>query len=206
MRIHPTKKSEPRTGESKGRSEVKPFSELAGNLVWEEFQRQLDVDPSRINLTDLWRAAGRPQTRSPRQWAPASHYAKAVVFEGKSADGPAWADREVGYDYVQALDPEIMLAAGRAFMMAMKAKPGRMLISCPDEAKPLVAMFASAGLAEDGDRTAAEKAIMSDVVDRTASLGTYAQETEVAKVQRAMTKARGIRSGRIVDGKLVEDR
>jgi hypothetical protein len=185
---------------------VEPFSELAGNRLWEEFQRQLELDPSRINLTDLWRTAGRCRTQSPRRWAPKSHYANDVVFEGRSADGPAWADRKVGYAYVQSLDPEIMIAANSAFLLALRANPGRMMLSCPDEAKPLVALFACTGLAEDGDRTAAERAIMNDVVDRTASLGTYAQETEVAKVQRAMSKARGVRTGRIVDGKLVEDR
>jgi hypothetical protein len=207
MRIHRIQlDAHPVPEEAKGRREVEPFSELAGNLLWEEFQRQLEVDPARINLTDLWRAAGRRPSRSPRRWAPTSHFAEDVAFEGRSADGPAWAGRDVAYAYIQSLDPQIRLADGRAFMMALKAKAGRMIVSCPDEAKPPVAFFASVALAEDGDRTAAEKTMMSDVVDGTASLGIYAQETEVARVQRAMTKARAIRTARVVDGKLVEGR
>ena len=185
---------------------MEPFSELEGNPLWEEFLRQSELDPSRINLTDLWRSDGRRRTRSPRRWVRTRHYKEKVVFEGRSSDGPAWADHDVGFAYVQSLDPKIMIAATNAFMMGLRANPGGKILSSSDEAKPFVAMFAAAALAEDGDRTAAEKAIMSDVVDRTESLGIYAQETEVAKVQRAMEKARDIRTACIVNGGLVEDR
>jgi hypothetical protein len=163
-----------------------PFDKIENSPVWDEFLRQEAIDPKRINLTDMWRTAGRPRAVSPKGWSRKyPWYAKSVILEGKTADGPAWADNKDALTYAKFLDDRIMEAAAEAFCGAMRADPAGMMMNAPDGAKPGAAFFALAANAKGGNTESVVRKIMSAVVERTADLDPYAQETEVARVQRA---------------------
>jgi hypothetical protein len=185
-----------------------PFDELTGNPIWEEFCRQDDRDPDRINLTDLWRASGRDWL-SPRRFWRQYHERHEIEFAGPRPDDSAFADQGTAFHYIQLLDPEIMRVSGEAFFAACRANPSGMLLSACDHsdgAASIAASFISTFNAVDGSRTEGDARILDAVVEKTSGLDTYAQETAVAKVQRALGKAKEIRSGRVIDGEFVEDK
>jgi hypothetical protein len=182
-----------------------PSNLLEDCPVWDEHCRQKRLDPDRFNLTDLWRAAGRPRALSPRGWARRNPH-HDIEFEARSPDAPAWADGDSALSYVERLCPKVMMAVNEAFYQAICADPARVMMNAPDGCGSLVALFVGGAMAADGNWTAAENAIVAEVADRTESLGVYAQETEVAKVQRAFIGAREVKSCRQIDGELVEDR
>jgi hypothetical protein len=184
---------------------MNPFDLVADNPVYRSYREQRDLDDGRINLTDMWRTAGRPRNGSPRRWAQDYHYREEVTFEGQSADGPAWTDGETALIYAMHLDKQIIRAVCLAFSEALRADPVGMVMDCPDECRPLVAA-AGAVMARDGDRTAAVGSMIAEAARRTEGLGVYAQETAVAKVRRAFLKAGAVRSGRVVDGEFIPDR
>jgi hypothetical protein len=182
------------------------FAKVRDNPVWQEYGRQQDRDPQRINLTDLWRAGGRKRPWSPRWWRKSYHYEEEVTLEGTAADDPAWTDAGTAMMYVQHIDDEIMRAVGEAVFHAFRQDPAGLMLRAPDSCKPLAAIFAGAVTATDGDKTAATSAITAEVARRTEPLGVYAQEVEVAKVQRAFLEAKKVRTGRVIDGEWVQDR
>jgi hypothetical protein len=182
------------------------FAELRDNPVWQEYERQQDRDPQGINLTDLWRAAGRPRPWSPRWWRKHYDYTEEVTLEGTRADDPAWTDARTAWVYIQHIDLTIMDAVSELFFYRLRMDPAGCMLSAPDPCKPLVAIFAGAVTATDGDKTSATRDITAEVARRTEGLGVYAQEVEVAKVQRAFLEANRVRSGRVIDGEWVQDR
>ena len=189
--------------------EMRPFEELNGNPIWEEFERQAASYPDRINLTDLWRLAGRKRGRSPRSWLRSfPGYSGNIQFKGKGADGPALTDENTAFIYIQHLDPEIMLAAANVFGRAIRIDPAGCLMSAANHSEgtaSIAGMFISAANAVDGSRTEGNARIMEQVIERTQHLDTYSQETQVAKAQRALLGASQIKSGRLIDGELIED-
>jgi hypothetical protein len=184
---------------------VSPFDQIKDSPVWDAFRRQEGLDPDRFNLTDLWRAAGRPRGLSPRGWAGWNPW-HDIDFEAGSPDAPAWADRVTALTYAEHLCPKVMMAVNEAFYQAICADPARVMMNAPEGCGSLVALFVGVAMAADGNRTAAENAIVAEVADRTESLGVYAQETEVARVQRAFIEASKVKSSRQIGGEMVEDR
>jgi hypothetical protein len=167
---------------------MNPFDAVADNPVWLAYKRQRDRDDTRIDLAELWRAAGRPRKfpSSPRRWA--RRRPERIAFEGKSADDPAWAGWQTALIYAEFLDPEIMRVGGECFIRAAAADPVGIILDAPDACRPLVAMF-----------VASPEAVIAATVERTSELDIYAQETAVAKVQRAFLDA-GSATVRLDDG------
>jgi hypothetical protein len=182
------------------------FAPLHDHPVWRELRRQEDRDPDRVNLTDLWRVAGRPRSRSPRCWRTFYDYTADVALEGTKADGPAWANVDAAVIYAMHADNEIMTVVIEAFCAARQQDPIGFLLRAPESLKWLMALTASTQLAEDGDRTAGDQALLEQIVECTERLDPYRQETVVAQAQRALAKAKQVRSGRTIDGEFVQDR
>jgi hypothetical protein len=185
---------------------MSPFDQIEDSPVWDHFCKVMHDD--RINLTDLWRTAGRPRHKSPRRWARMYHYLEDIEFTGKSADAPAMSDLYTAMNYIQRLDFKILDAVYTAFRERVVANPAKVLLECPDDGfgTTITASFASMFIAECGDRTSADKRITAQAVELTNDLGVYAQETAVAKVQRALIEAKKITTGRMIDGEFVVDR
>lgn len=190
---------------------MRPFEELDGNPIWEVYCRQADRDPNRINLTDLWRASGRKRGWSPRQYA--RMWDREITFVGSKADDPAYADKGTANHYIQMLDWRILDAHGKAVMGAIRQDPvGMLLSSCKrddvsDGTGPnwITAMLVSSTCAVDGSRTEGDARLIEAAIEKTRDLSPFEQETVIAKVQRALGKAREITTGRVIDGKFVED-
>jgi hypothetical protein len=181
---------------------MNPFDALASNKVWQALKRQEARDPLRINLTDLWRAADRPRL-SPRRWR---HGVHEVRYEGDRADDPAWADAIVARIYAQLIDLKIMMACCDAVFARIERDPAGFVLDAPEGCKTLMAAFASPVHAKDGDRTAGDRTLLAEIVQRTEGRGVYAQETAVAQAQRAFASAKRVRTGRLIDGEFVPDR
>ena len=66
-------------------------------------------------------------------------------------------------------------------------------------------MLVSSTCAVDGSRTEGDARLIEAAIEKTRDLSPFEQETVIAKVQRALGKAREITTGRVIDGKFVED-
>jgi hypothetical protein len=183
-----------------------PFDAIRDNPTWEEYWKLKDRDPQRINLTDLWRVAGRPRPWSPRWWRKHYHRTEEVTLEGTAADDPAWADAGTAFIYAQHIDGEIMRAVAEAVFHVFRQDPAGLMLRAPDSVKSYAAFFACASNA-GGGKTAAAAAqdITAEVARRTEPLGVYAQEVKVAEVQRAFIATLGVQANPVSDGEFVQD-
>jgi hypothetical protein len=183
-----------------------PLDALHGDPTWKEYWKLKDRDPLRINLTDLWRAAGRPRPWSPRWWRKHYHRTEEVTLEGTSADDPAWADTGTAFIYAQHIDDEIAEACAEAVCHAFRQDPAGLMLRAPDSVKPYAAFFAC-GSNAGGGKTGADVAreITAEVARRTEPLGVYAQEVKVAEVQRAFIATIGVQADPASDGEFVQD-
>jgi hypothetical protein len=177
------------------------LDEIAKNKVWDEFLRQQDRDPQRVNLTDLWRAAGRPWL-SPRRLRKRK-FVQEMLVEGESADDPAWTNAADAFVYVVLLDDAIHEAVAEEFFRELEQDPAGWLLDAGDDIRTLMAMFASDFCTTDGEWMAGAQAILGEIRRRTARLGVHAQEAEVAKARRALAEAKSILSDLRIDGEEV---
>ena len=187
-----------------------PFSdELRGNPVWETFLRQVEYS-GRVNLTDLWRASGRRRGYSPRQYARRdSDMLEGAEFLGNRADDPVWVEEKYAYHYMQLLDDKIMRVMGKVFMRQIRKDPVGLLLSASEHsegASTLLGMLVSPANAVGGNRSEGDARLIEEAVKRTEGLDVYAQESLIMKIQRALSDAAKIRSGRLdEDGEFVLD-
>jgi hypothetical protein len=169
--------------------------ELDDSPVWDEYRRQTEADlAAPVDLTPLWHGAGRPRGRSPRQWDARRRRCgceSAIVADDgdRGGKGVVLADANDALTYAQVLDVRLMRAVGEVFWRSLHADPARHLMGCPG---PVMAFFAvpAAMKAEGVDAEEAGRRLVAEVVERTADQGVYAQETTVAKVQRAVRSVR----------------
>jgi hypothetical protein len=161
-----------------------PFDRLEDNPVWRELQRQ-ETSSDFVNLTDLWRAAGRPYL-SPRRWwkrLPKTWNGQPETWNVRPiagrADAPVWAFWIEARLYAQAIDPQIKEACFEEMCQIAEKAPARFMLAVPDELKGFAACFVNLDDAA---------AITAEVARRTEPLGVDAQTIEVAKVQRALTE------------------
>jgi hypothetical protein len=166
---------------------MNPLDVIANNKVWTEFLWQEARDPLCIDLTDLWRAAGRKRPWSPRWWRKHYGYTEKVTLEGTAPDDPAWTDSGTALLYAMHLDHEIMNAHSEAFFHALRQDSAGMMMKAPTEAARKYLAFFACGSTASGGKTREDAArdIIDEVARRTEPLGVYAQETKVAEVQRA---------------------
>lgn len=188
----------------------KLFEELSGNPIWEAFQEQAQhAEDTPINLTALWRAGGRKRGWSPRQYPRMySSWCERLDFWGTKPDDPAYADERTAFHYMKIIYYALKITYNNMFIAAVKANPAGMLLNATEHsegAASIAAMFISAANAVDGSRTEGDARIIDAAVKMTEGLDVYAQETKIAKAQRALVDARKITSGRMIDGEFVED-
>lgn len=158
--------------------------------VFAEYRRQLtEGDGYVFDLTALWRAAGRPRGKSPRQWDARNvrrgSESAIVAEEGSGPNGPVLASDEVALDYAQALDFRIEQAIYQEFCQSLEVDPVGHLLESPEPLMALAAVQATINI-RGGTPEEAARYLTLEAVDRTADLGTYAQETKIAAVQRAL--------------------
>jgi hypothetical protein len=155
---------------------------LTDSPVWDDYRRQTARDPDAlVNLTSLWRAAGSPRGRSPRQ-----HYrGTRLIMRDEGRRGSCWADPNTALCYAQILDANLMWACGEAFFRQLDADPAGNMAGLPS---PLMAMFAiPAMMAKEGiDADAARDRLVAEVARRVGGGDAYAGETLVARVRRAV--------------------
>jgi len=161
--------------------------------VFDELTRQMAAKPELVDASALWRASGRKRNKSPRAWLCKDDI---VHDPGGSPDVPIMITVETAFRYVQILCDKILLAANAVFWNKLKADPARHVMGCPNEIMGIVAVGA---VMEDRGMNQDEAAahITKHVAERTAGLGEYAQETAVAKAQRAVK----LRPNTIIKGK-----
>jgi hypothetical protein len=158
--------------------------EIQNSPVWDDYRRQTARDPDDlVNLTSLWRVAGSPRGRSPRQ-----HYrGTRLIMCDEGRRGSCWADPNTALCYAQVLDANLMWACGEAFFRQLDADPARHMAGCPNG---IMAMFAVPAMMkkETLDAVAARERLVAEVAGRASGGDEYARETLVAKVRRAAEK------------------
>jgi hypothetical protein len=155
--------------------------------VWEEYQRQTQQDPDAlVNLTLLWRAAGSPRGRSPRQ---RYHGTDEIVLDEGGRNGSCFGDANTALCYAQILDHKLMRACGEVFFRQLDADPAGNIAGCPNGIMAIFAIPAMMKKEGVGPHEAREH-LIREVVERSNGLDAYAQETTVAKVQRAVAAVR----------------
>ena len=154
---------------------------VADRPVMVALTKQMGNIHGKVDLVELWHASGRKRNKSPRQWlANGNLHAKDVTFEGNKPNDPVWAPENTAMIYASILDHAIMMAAYEAFSARLEDDPVRVMLECPDSVKPLMGLFASS--------VDTPEAIIREAVARTEHLDVYAQETEIAKIQRAFKR------------------
>lgn len=142
----------------------------------------------RVRLEPIWRAGGSRKGRSPRHWwrKYRTRFGDGEV-EDRGETG-LWADADAGLHYIQWLDVKIMRAVIEDFGRKLRRNPAYHVMGCPDEAKGLMGMIAvGAMMAEEGmGQDEARRHIVAGAVEQTDGMDSYAQETAIAKVQRAV--------------------
>lgn len=154
-----------------------------------------------MDLTVLWKAAGRPRGRSPRQWLAGTAYVERVRDEGGGPDGRVLTDPGIALSYAALwLDPTSVLFTvwTAIFMGALRADPAPMLTKAD---AGLIALTAKLDLIAGGMTDAEAGRHLMELVDRhVAALGLdpWAEETKVMHAQRAV--ADSDTSGLLCDG------
>jgi hypothetical protein len=183
-----------------------PFELLEDNPLYIDLERQEAIAKNSIDLASLWRSAGRPRKWSPRRWAYVyKSHGEDVAFEEGSADAPAWTDYNTAFIYCQHIDREFMKVGYLCFHRRLNADPVGMVMEAPDSCKPLMAIFASAHMATDGDRTSSDKEAVREAFERTSDLDVQGQAEAVTKVNHAFAEAKKVTSGRMIDGEFTVD-
>jgi hypothetical protein len=148
-------------------------------------------DSPTIDITALWYAAGRPERCSPWAWAEreASHpNSGQILATGDERGDPVFLPRDVALKYARALACLFQALRLLEAWELIKADPAGCLISRPDPhlaywVLPVVARARGVGIDE------AAKMLIAEVVERTADLDPFEQESLVAKAQRAVRDA-----------------
>jgi hypothetical protein len=195
-----------------------PFDVLNRDPAWRQFHWGEARDPQRVDLVAHWRAHWRLDDRygprspwlSPRRWRRSYGWPEAVELEGTAADDPAWADASTALEYVFCMDDPLARAFTEVVRIAGRQDPAGLMLWAPGAAvrahlaflAPAWDKYAARGIPRD----IVARDITAEVACRTEDLGIYAQETEVAKVQRAFIEAEKVRTGRMLDGEFYADR
>jgi len=156
--------------------------DIKDSPVFDELTRQMNSKPELIDASALWRASGRKRNKSPRAWLCKDNI---VHDPGGSPDVPIMITVETAFQYVQILCNKILMAANAVFSNKLKADPARHVMGYPDQIMGILAV----GATMEGTSMTQEEAaahITKQVAERTSGLGEYAQETAVAKAQRAV--------------------
>lgn len=116
-----------------------------GNLIKMEFNGVMVAfeGKERVNLTDLWRAAGSPENKEPRQWVrlpqsiefieavcknlnvEKSHVLKSVSGKG----GGTWANRLIAVSYAGYLSPDLQIWINQVFLERLQEERNPDLIN-----------------------------------------------------------------------------
>lgn len=142
-----------------------------------------------MDMTALWRAAGRPRGRSPRRWLAGTAYGERVRDEGGGPDGRVLAEPGVALLYAAFrldLTGTLAKAWSAIFMGALRADPAPMLTQ---ENAGLIALTAKLDLIAGGMTDAEAGRHLMERVDRhvaTRGLDVYTEETKVMHAQRAV--------------------
>jgi hypothetical protein len=168
------------------------------SVLWpgdDKYESQVSQDDSStIDITAIWNEAGRPEHCSPWAWAEqaASHSDSGPFFaSGDERDDPVILPRDVALKYARSLDSLNLSLELLAGLKLIRADPAGCLIRRPESTLsmwvlPMVARARGVGIEE------AAELIVAEVVERTADLDPFAQETVVAKVQRDVREVPGL--------------
>jgi hypothetical protein len=151
--------------------------------VLDALLRQTHNPDGLIDLVPLWRAAGRPRGKSPRQRY--GRTGEIIAERGKGPDGAVLVELRTAWCYAGLIDDDLGKACCDVLDGTIRADPAGFLMRVPNSVGALVAIpyemaEQGVGAVEAADRLVAE------VVGRTAGLGAWEQETTVAEVQRAV--------------------
>ena len=154
-----------------------------------KYQSQVSQDNSLlIDLTALWDAAGRPEDCSP--WAWAKHQASLsdagrVLAAGESWGGPVLVPKAIALEYALDLDRSIESLKCEEVIKRIAADPAGSLINRPTSALASL-IVGGVAMARGVQVEEAAKMLIGEVVERTADLDPFQQETVVARAQRAI--------------------
>ena len=157
--------------------------------MFRELRKQLDAfEPHELSfdLTALWKAAGRPQGQTPRDYLHRFRDTTRdhVRDQGGGPDGAVLADYETALDYCMIVDRRIMMAVFEEGRRHRRQDPVKALMECPN---PLMGLLIEADLLEQGvDTPQAERILIDGVKEAVAGLDQYSAETRVAEVQRVL--------------------
>jgi hypothetical protein len=147
-----------------------------------------------IDMTALWRAAGRPRNHSPRRWLVGRpHFQARVVDLGGGPDAPVLADTGTALIYAA-----ISLDKSGTLMEAWDAvRKGGLLASAAralahDDAGITALMMKSYLIAEGISDAEAGQYLVDQAKHQVAAEGLdpYAEETRVAKARRAVVESK----------------